>query len=247
MRITFIGGGNMASALITGLQRAPSEPVAGQHRIQVIETDAAQRDRLTQRFNVRAIAQLDDAAAAVDVIVLATKPQQLFEVVAPLAARLGHAIDNPLLLSIAAGIRTEDIARWAGNYRRVIRAMPNTPALIGSGITGLAALPEARAADRAAAETIMRSVGEVIWVADDQAIDAVTAVSGSGPAYVFFLIEAIEAAAARIGLDSAAAHRLTIATALAHLQDHQVSARITEAVEAAYRRAQTLAAEFGQR
>lgn len=272
MKITFIGGGNMATALMTGLR-----PNDGPHQIEVVDVDTAQRARLHERFGVRAIGELDDAAARCDVMVLATKPQHLFDALQPVAARLRDGRNSPLLLSIAAGIRTEDVARWAGGYRRVIRAMPNTPALIGAGITGLTALAEAGSADRAAAESIMGAVGALIWVDDDAAIDAVTAVSGSGPAYVFYLIEAMLAGAERIGLSAQAARQLTLATlsgatqlaaqssesaqvlrervtskggttaaALAHLQMHQVGPRISEAVEAAYVRARAMADELGR-
>jgi len=140
--------------------------------------------------------------------VLAVKPQQMREALLPVAAGARDA----LIVSVAAGIRAADIARWLGGHRRIVRTMPNTPALIGAGITGLWAAATVDATDRALAERIVRAVGEAVWVREEILLDAVTAVSGSGPAYVFAFMEAVQAAGVRLGLDEASAARLTLAT-----------------------------------
>ena len=204
MKITFIGGGNMAAALIGGLKKQGFS-VAG---IQVVEPFAESRERLTHSFGVRSTAQVDAAALACDVVVLAVKPQVLREAVAPLAGRLA----GQLVVSIAAGLRLADIAAWLGNYRRVVRAMPNTPALIGAGTSGVVADASVDDSGREQAERILQAVGSVVWLDTEAAMDAVTAVSGSGPAYVFYFIEAMEAAAVELGLEAAAARQLTIET-----------------------------------
>jgi pyrroline-5-carboxylate reductase len=206
MRITFLGGGNMATALIGGLAE---RGFAGAD-IQVIDLQADSRTRLAGRFGVRAVDAVDEAALDCEVLVLAVKPQQLRAALAPLAGRLRAQ----LLVSIAAGIRLADIARWLGGYRRLVRAMPNTPALIGAGVTGLFADPSVDAAGREAAARILAAVGSTVWVADEAQMDAVTAVSGSGPAYVFHFIEALEAGGRSLGFDEATARRLAIDTVL---------------------------------
>ena len=204
MKITFIGGGNMAAALIGGLKKQGFS-VAG---IQVVEPFAEARERLTQQFGVRCTGTPDASALACEVIVLAVKPQVLREAVAPLA---GH-LSAQLVVSIAAGLRMADISRWLGGHRRLVRAMPNTPALISAGTSGVVADASVDAASRETAERILRAVGSVVWFDDEAAMDAVTAISGSGPAYVFYFIEAIEAAAQNLGFDAAAARQLTIET-----------------------------------
>jgi pyrroline-5-carboxylate reductase len=203
MKITFIGGGNMATALIGGLKKQGFSTVA----IQVVEPNDTAREQLTNTFGVRAAATADAAALACNVLVLAVKPQQMKEAVAPLAGKLG----NQLVISIAAGLRVADIARWL-NHSKVVRAMPNTPALIGCGMTGLYADPSVDATGRTQAEKILAAVGATLWVPDETQIDAVTAISGSGPAYVFYFIEAIEAAARALGIEAAAARQLTVET-----------------------------------
>jgi pyrroline-5-carboxylate reductase len=142
------------------------------------------------------------------VVVLAVKPQQMREAARAVAPHL----KDELVLSIAAGIRLADLGRWLGGYARLARCMPNTPALIGLGVTGLYARPEVAPAQRAHAQAVLEAVGEVIWVDDEALLDPVTAVSGSGPAYVFYLIEALERAAREVGLDAAAARRLALGT-----------------------------------
>lgn len=205
MKITFIGGGNMATALIGGLKQQGFSTAA----IQVVEPADAARQQLGDRFGVRVTPVIDASALACDVLLLAVKPQQMKDAVAPLAGKL----DKQMVLSIAAGLRVADIARWL-RHARVVRAMPNTPALIGCGMTGLYADPSVDAAGRAQAEKILAAVGATLWVAEETQIDAVTAISGSGPAYVFYFIEAVEAAARGLGLDDEAARRLTVETFL---------------------------------
>lgn len=202
--ITFVGGGNMAAALIGGLVDAGT-PAAS---LRALEVQPAAREALHQRFGVLAS---DDPALVLDgaqVVVLAVKPQQLAAVCRSIAPRVAQA----LVLSIAAGIRTRDIARWLDGHARIVRAMPNTPALVRAGITGVYATPQVDAAGRSQAEALLRAVGEVVWVADERAIDAVTAVSGSGPAYVFHFMEGMIAAGQALGLDAEAARRLALHT-----------------------------------
>lgn len=221
MRITFIGGGNMASALIGGLIARGHE--AG--RLAVIERAMSQRTQLEQRFGLAGVHATIDAAAAagalhVDVLVLAVKPQQMREVAASIAmcwsgaqtAGERTASEAPLVLSIAAGIRIADLSRWLGTDARVVRSMPNTPALIGAGITALAGSAGLKPDDRTCAEAIMSACGQTLWVTDESQLDAVTAVSGSGPAYVFYFMEAMQTAACQLGLDAQQARQLTLAT-----------------------------------
>ncbi len=151
---------------------------------------------------------LDASILDVDLLLLAVKPQQMRQAIAPLAGSLRQQ----LVVSIAAGIRMGDLKRWLGGYARLVRAMPNTPALIGAGITGLCADVEVNPLEKAAAQSVLEAVGEVVWIDDESRMDAVTAVSGSGPAYVFYFIEALEEAAGKLGLDAATARRLALAT-----------------------------------
>jgi pyrroline-5-carboxylate reductase len=143
------------------------------------------------------------------VVVLAVKPQQMREVAAALQPQLAK---QPLLLSIAAGIRGADLSRWLGGYGAIVRSMPNTPALIGRGITGMVAMPGASEQQRAHADSIMRAVGQTVWLDDEALIDPVTAVSGSGPAYVFYFLEAMQQAAQEMGLSAAQGRELALAT-----------------------------------
>ncbi len=204
MKITFIGGGNMAVALIGGLRRQGYSAAA----IQVVEPFAEAREKLTEGFGVRCAAAVDAAALACEVLVLAVKPQQMKEAVAPLAGKLG----GQLVISIAAGLRMTDISRWLGNYRTLVRTMPNTPALISAGVTALCADPSVDREGRNSAEKVLRAVGSTIWVEDEAQMDAVTAVSGSGPAYVFYFLEAMEAAGLKLGFDAATARQLAVET-----------------------------------
>ena len=196
----------MAMALIGGL-REKGFSAAG---IQVIELNAEAREQLTERFGVRCAAAVDAAALNCEVIVLAVKPQQMREALQALQGKLS----TQLVISIAAGLRSTDIARWLGGHARIVRTMPNTPALIGAGITGLYAAPEVDAEQRGLANQILGAVGSTVWVNDESQVDAVTAISGSGPAYVFYFIEALEAAALELGFDEAAARQLAVETTL---------------------------------
>jgi pyrroline-5-carboxylate reductase len=204
--IGFVGGGHMASALIGGLLGKGFAP--GQ--LQVVEVSEEARQRLQQRFGIDARTALDPGFTACECIVLATKPHELRDVAASLSGSMHHQ----LVISIAAGIRTSDLSRWLGGYRRIVRAMPNTPAVLGCGMSALYAAPAANASERNLAESILSAVGETLWLTDEDAVDAVTAVSGSGPAYVYYFIEALEEAARRQGLDAAAARQLTLQTVL---------------------------------
>lgn len=205
--LTFIGGGNMARSLIAGLVR---QGVAPAH-IHVAEPVTALRERLTADFGVKTYASATEAAAQGEVWVLAVKPQVLRDVCAslvPLAAR------QPLVVSIAAGITSAQLERWLGGSAAVVRAMPNTPALLGAGVTGLYATATVSDAQRTQADTVLASAGRTVWIDDEARMDAVTAVSGSGPAYVFLLAEAMEAAAVAQGLPAEAARTLVVQTLL---------------------------------
>jgi pyrroline-5-carboxylate reductase len=204
MKITFIGGGNMASALIGGLvrKRWPRKNIG------VVEISKPARERLARELKVKIHAAPDAKAMKSDCIVLAVKPQQMREV----AQALKPLVGSQLIVSIAAGIRVEDLARWLGGYRRIVRVMPNTPALALAGISGLYAPASVGAADRAVAAKILGAAGAVLWFEREDELDAVTAVSGSGPAYVFYFIEALARAARDLGLSAEAAHRLSLET-----------------------------------
>ena len=204
LKISFIGGGNMAAALIGGLA---GRLTAGGD-IHVVDINTHALARLRQQFGVTVAQQIDAAVAASDVVVLAVKPQQMRDV----AAQLKPHLKEQLVLSIAAGIRGADLSRWLGGHGAVVRTMPNTPALIGQGITGMAALPGVSAGQRASADAIMRAVGGTVWLDDESLIDPVTAVSGSGPAYVFYFIEAMQQAAQELGLSAEQGTQLAIAT-----------------------------------
>lgn len=206
MKITFLGGGNMASALIGGLL---SKGFAASD-ISVIEINEANHPLLRESFGVRCFKAAEPDALDCDVLLLAVKTQQLREACAPLAAMLG----SQLIISIAAGIRLVDLSRWLGGYQRLVRAMPNTPALIGAGVTGLYALASVSETERLAAERVLQAVGSTLWVADESKIDAVTAISGSGPAYAFLLIEAMHQASLDLGFSEDQARQLSIETVL---------------------------------
>ena len=203
MNIGFVGGGNMATALIGGLQRAASHP----HRIAVLEIDSDRAQQLQQRHGVEAHTTAGRWLASCDVVVLAVKPQQL----AAAAASIRPHLSKPLIVSIAAGVRARTIAQWLGTDV-IVRTMPNTPALIGAGITAAVALPGVSTEQRGVAEQILRAVGDVVWLDDEALLDPVTAVSGSGPAYVFLFIEALQQAAQQLGLTSAQGRQLAVQT-----------------------------------
>lgn len=203
--LAFIGGGNMARSLIGGLiaQGLPAR--------QIIVSDPmqAQRQLLATQYGVRVTGSNAEAAAAAQIVVLAVKPQELRGVAQALAATLGH---RPLIISVAAGIRASDLQTWLGGLP-VVRTMPNRPALNGCGVTGLYASTQVPAAQRELASRIMGAVGKSVWVEQETLIDAVTAVSGSGPAYFFLLMELLEAAGVEQGLPAETARVLAIETA----------------------------------
>lgn len=209
MKIGFIGGGNMATALIGGLLQGGTSPAD----IHVVDrADAALAPHAAAGLSTGT--RIDATLAGCDAVVFAVKPQHFQAAAADAAPHVGQA----LVVSIAAGIRMVDAARWLGGHARVVRTMPNTPALIGEGITGVVASPDVGASDRALVERILRPAGQVVWLAPgdgqsaDDRIDAVTGISGSGPAYVFAFIEALEDAARRMGFDAAQAHALVMQT-----------------------------------
>jgi pyrroline-5-carboxylate reductase len=192
VKVAFLGGGNMASALIGGLVDKGFEA----RSMSVIELSPAARERLAARYPVHIATAPDAALARSEVVVLAVKPQDMKAALASISGNL----EEKLVVSIAAGVTLKALARWLGGHRRLVRCMPNSPALIGAGITGLYAPADARREDRERAETLLRAVGEVVWVADERLLDVVTAVSGSGPAYVFWLIEQLAAFAEQAGI-----------------------------------------------
>lgn len=220
MKISFIGGGNMATALIGGL----ANRVTAGNNIHVVDINTASLDKLSAQFGVTTALQPGEALAQSDVVVLAVKPQQMRDVV----AQAGTFISKQLVVSIAAGIRMADLSRWLGGHDRIVRAMPNTPALVGKGITGIAASSSVSATDKKIADAILSTVGETVWLDDEEKIDAVTGVSGSGPAYVFYFIEAMQQAAVDMGLTPEQGIALAKATfvgasALAQASDEPVS------------------------
>jgi len=265
--LAFIGGGNMASAVIGGL-------VAGGRNgasILVVEPFDAQRERLRSEHGVRTIAAADASLAQAALVVWAVKPQLFRGAAAP----CGRYIAGALQLSVMAGIRSDAIAAAAGT-ERVVRAMPNTPALIGQGIAGLYARSAVTAGDRALVEQVLAPTGQTLWVAREADLDAVTALSGSGPAYVFYFVEAMIEAAVEMGLPAEQGRQLALATfagatelarrssdppellrqrvtskggttyaALTTLESAGVRSAFVEALKAARLRARELGDEFG--
>lgn len=199
MSITFLGGGNMANALIGGMVAKGFDARA----ISVIEIAPAARDKIAAH-GVRVGTAPDASTAKADTLVLALKPQDARAALASIAS----SVAGKLVISIAAGVRLDALSRWLGGHRNLIRCMPNTPALVGAGITGVYALPDVDAEGRRRAEAILSAVGEVVWLKDERLLDTVTAVSGSGPAYVFWLIEQLAAFAERSGIAPQDALRL---------------------------------------
>ncbi len=269
-KLAFIGGGNMAAALISGLTKRGLPP----ERVMVADPSQEQLERVARDYGVQTAADNAGAVQGAEVVVLAVKPQQMRSVALGLAPHL--ASSRPLVISVAAGIPHASLARWFGPQIPVIRTMPNRPALNGFGATGLFAPAGVGAAYRALAETIMAAVSATVWVEHESQMDTVTAVSGSGPAYFFLFMEALEAAAHERGLPTEVAHRLTLETAfgaaqmarqsadsLATLREQVTSkggttaaalevlngaglrAIVAHAVAAADRRSAELAAEFG--
>ena len=264
MKVAFIGGGNMAHAMLGGM-RAGGMVTAAMH---VLEPDTAKGADLARDFGVTAHDHPDAWLRDAEVVVLAIKPQQAREAVAGIVPFMAA----PVVVSIVAGIQGRTLSRWLG-HQRVVRAMPNTPALIRAGITGAVAQPDVSKSQHDKADRILRSVGEVLWLEDESLLDPVTAVSGSGPAYVFYFIEALQEAAREMGFNAEQARKLavetfvgaarlaqqsdqpvavlrervtskggTTAAALARFERDDVRSRIVEAVRAARDRA----AEMGQ-
>ncbi|MEO7207092.1 MAG: pyrroline-5-carboxylate reductase [Steroidobacteraceae bacterium] len=269
-RLAFIGGGNMAAALISGLTKRGLQPKS----LVVADPSQEQLQRLVRDYAVETATDNATAVRGAEVVVLAVKPQLMRGVALGLAPHL--AASRPLVVSVAAGIPHASLARWFGPQVPVIRTMPNRPALNGFGATGLYAPASVGAAYRALAENLMAAVSSTVWVEHESQMDTVTAVSGSGPAYFFLFMEALEAAAHERGLPSEVAHRLTLETAfgaaqmarqsadslatlreqvtskggttaaaLEVLNDAGLRAIVAHAVAAADRRSAELAAEFG--
>jgi pyrroline-5-carboxylate reductase len=221
-RLAILGAGNMGRALIGGLLRSGTRP----EHISVGEPIAAARDALARELGISAGADTVAAVSGAAVVVLAVKPQDAAAVLAPLALQWGA--HGPLLISVAAGLRVATLQAWCGPGVAVVRAMPNRPALVGAAATGLFAAPGVAAPQRATAEQLLSSVGEVVWVTTEDALDVVTALSGSGPAYFFLLAELMAEAGERLGLERPAARRLAAATPYgAGLLAHSADADLT--------------------
>lgn len=205
--IGFIGAGNMARSLAGGLLNTgwPAR------HLLLSDPDANQRRGAEQALGLKTLAANATLAAAADVLVLAVKPQNLKAIAEEIATAVQEK--RPLVISVVAGIRVDDIARWLGGDLPIVRVMPNTAALIGSGATGLFANARVNGTQRDSAESILRAVGVTVWVEDEALIDTITAISGSGPAYFFLVMEVLEKAAIKHGLDPKTARLLTLETA----------------------------------
>ena len=266
--IAFIGGGNMASAIIGGLLKQGMAP--GQ--ILVVEPFEEARTKLKELFDIEALSAPDASLARAGLVVWAVKPQTFKD--AALQAKAHTA--SALHLSVAAGIRSDSIAAWLGT-ERIIRCMPNTPALIGKGITALFPRDGVTAADKTWAGEVIATTGQFLWLEHEGQLDAVTAISGSGPAYMFYFMEAMTAAGAEMGLPAEQAYQLAVATfigagelarasteppevlrqrvtskggttyaAITAMDESGIKARFTQALHAARDRAQEMGDEFGK-
>jgi pyrroline-5-carboxylate reductase len=266
--IAFIGGGNMAGAILGGLLRQGMAPA----QLDVVEPFAPTRERLQEQFGIAALEQAGPALQRARIVVWAVKPQTFRNAAAQAQAHTQAALH----LSVAAGIRSDSIANWLGT-QRIVRCMPNTPALIGKGITALYARPGVDAADQRRAQAVIATTGDSLWVDEERHLDAVTALSGSGPAYVFFFLEAMTQAGIEMGLAREQAYRLAVATfggaaelarasddppevlrqrvtskggttsaAITSMEADGVQALFVKALHAAERRAQELGDEFGR-
>jgi pyrroline-5-carboxylate reductase len=267
--ITFIGGGNMASAIIGGLVRQGHPANA----IQVVEPWDEQRTRLAQQFAGMAVMETaSPALQASGLVVWAVKPQTFKDA----AAQAQPFLVDTLHLSVAAGITSDSIAAWLGTPR-IVRAMPNTPALVGLGMTGLFARSDVSAAERTLVETVVKTTGDLVWVDAEKQLDAVTALSGSGPAYVFYFLEAMRDAGTQMGLPPEVAQQLAVSTfmgaatlaqrsseplqtlrervtskggttyaAITSMEAAGVKAKFEDAMLAAQKRAEELGREFGK-
>ncbi len=265
--IAFIGGGNMASAIISGLLKSGFAPEC----ISVVEPFDDTRTKLQTQFGIAAKPMADAFLAQANTVIWAVKPQTFKEAATQARPYVGEALH----ISVAAGIRSDSMARWLGT-ERIIRTMPNTPALIGKGMTALVARPAVTLAQRQLAQRIVASTGEYLWLDSEDQLDAVTALSGSGPAYVFYFLEAMADAGAQMGLPREQALRLAVATfvgagelarasddppevlrervtskggttyaALSSLEASGVKASFTQALFAAHKRAGELGDAFG--
>jgi pyrroline-5-carboxylate reductase len=265
--VAFIGGGNMASAIIGGLIR---EGVSAA-QIEVVEPVAEARARLQAQFGIAALEHATSALGRAGLVVWAVKPQTFKEAASQARVHTGSALH----LSVAAGIRSDSIAQWLGT-QRIVRSMPNTPALIGKGITALYARAGVSADDKRRVEQVIATTGESLWVDDEAQLDSVTALSGSGPAYVFFFLEAMTRAGVEMGLTREQAYQLSVGTfagaselarasgdppevlrqrvtskggtthaAISAMEQDQVQALFIKALHAARRRAKELGDEFG--
>ena len=266
--LAFIGGGNMAGAIVGGLVRAGRAPAS----VTVVDPGEAQRDKLARELGVRTVAAADASLADAATVVWAVKPQLFTSAAGPCAPFVGAALH----LSVMAGIRSDAIARATGS-ERIVRSMPNTPALIGQGIAGLYARAAVTPVDKATVEAVLAPTGRTLWVAREQDLDAVTALSGSGPAYVFYFVEAMMQAASEMGLPPEQGKALALATfagatalasssdeppetlrervtskggttyaALTSLEASGVKAAVVAAIRAAESRARELGDEFGR-
>ncbi len=206
-KIGFIGGGNMAASLIGGLISDDCSAA----NIWVSEPDAGRREALADRYGLNVTEDNAELAATVDVVVLAVKPQVLHTVCNGI--RNTVKTHRPLVMSVAAGIRSGDIDRWLGGENAIVRTMPNTPALVKSGATALHGNEQVTAAQRELAEAIMRAVGLTLWLDEESQMDAVTALSGSGPAYFFLIIELLQQSGTKLGLSADNARLLALQTA----------------------------------
>ena len=201
MKITFIGGGNMGSALVSGLLKSGVKC----EDMTVIEPDAEKRSRIENEYGVRASGEAD---VLNEIVLLGVKPQQLREV----ARRLAGKLESRLVISIAAGIRVGDLSEWLGGHKNIVRVMPNTPAQVSKGISALYAMPEVDPSGRRIAENVLSAVGSTIWLDEEEKMDAFTALCGSGPAYVFYFMEAMMEAASGMGFGPNDAKRMVIET-----------------------------------
>jgi len=271
VKISFIGGGNMATALIGGL--CDSQSVCRSSDIHVVDVNEQSLLNLRERFGVTTSVQIDEKISACDVVLLSVKPQQMREA----AQQLAPFITQQLVISIAAGIRFEDLSRWLNQYTSIVRTMPNMPALINQGITGMYAAPDVTEQQRDIANAVMHSVGTTVWLEQEALLDPLTAISGSGPAYVFYFIEAMQSAAQEMGLTEEQGRQLALATfqgasqlasqsdvsvatlrervtskggtthaALVSMEDSGVAASIVKALKAAALRSKELGDEFGR-
>ena len=267
-RLAFIGGGNMASAIIGGLLRQGVPP----SQILVVEPFEAARTKLSEQFGIHAHAQANTHLHIAQLVVWAIKPQTFKEAAAQAAPHCTQALH----LSVAAGIRSSSIASWLES-ERIVRAMPNTPALVGQGISGLYARAGVGQGDQSLIEQVLAPTGQVLWVGAEEQLDTVTALSGSGPAYVFYFLEAMVQAGVQLGLPEADARRLAVATfagaaelarqsadplellrervtskrgttyaALTHMQATHIKTHFIAAMQAAHQRAVELGDEFGK-